>query len=230
MKITVFIALWLIGTQTIAQTTEKEKWVLPIHNELVFYKDSKSIPTERKELCEYFFSQAFYKDVVNKLNAAAINSEEKNLAGNTSYSYKLKYNNAEFGSNSIYKCNPDGNDTIKGKLDFIKSYESRVVTNGQKRTITTSVNFMVNIIFMNNQDCYVSLKGLSLNKEDYKPGWNKHEVTDEYLAEAYDKFIKSKTRSKDDKELFASINEMAELFYSTFFKALQMHVRVMEAD
>lgn len=220
----------LITLVNVAGASEPEKWVLPVSNDLVFYKESKTISTSKNELCNYFFTQSFYKDVNNKLNAAAINSEEKSFAGITTYSYKLKYNNAEFGSNKVYLCNPEGNDTIKGKLEFIKNYVSRVVTNGQNRTITTSVSFMVNIIFMNNQDCYVSLKGLSLHEDSFKPGSNKHEVKDEYLAEAYDKFIQSPDKNKEDKELYTSINSMAVLFYSTFFKALQMHVRLMETE
>jgi hypothetical protein len=208
----------------------KESWELPLKNGVILYKDAKTIPVKKNELCEYFFNTEYYKELDNKLSAASSNMTKKTfLSGTTTYSYGLIFNLGDGpGETKISQCDPEGNDTIYGQIEYDIDWISLAVTNGNNATKKIKVNYLLTVIFMNTQDIFVSLKGLSIRVEEFHPTSGKTKIKDENLADAYQKFINENDKSKEDKELFSKLNELTSIFFPTLFNTLTMRVKALE--
>ena len=205
-----------------------QPWELPVNKGLVFYKDATTIPVSKNELCSYFYTQSFYDTVIEKLDSITSQmAETKFLKGTMRYSYVLQLNTGEEpGQSKMIACNPEQNDTIFGHLKYYIDWSSLSYTNGKQATRNITVDFFVTIIFMNREDIYLSLKGLSVKEEEFHPGTGKTQYKDENLADAYQKFIDAKEKSDDDKKLFSNISELSRAFYPTFFNTLKREVKL----
>lgn len=205
-------------------------WELPVNGEFVFYKQATTLPVKKDELCKYFYSDDYFADLDGKLASYASSLRESNwLKGVNSYSYMLSINNeTEFGKNKLIDCNPDQNDTIYGKLTCNMNWISTVVTNGHYGERNISVDFLITIIFMNNEDVYVSLKGLSIKSHEFHPSTNRVKDRDKYLADAYSKFKKDKFKSKNDIDCYSRLNDLAKEFFPVLFTSLKTRIKLLE--
>lgn len=221
----IFFACILFNPMYAQQNTEL--WRLPVRDNKIVYTESRTIETRNHELCEYFIYQLFQDDLKDTMKTICRRLDEGNsMSGCTSCSYEMEFQKGSASQplKDSY-CNPDGNDTIYGRLIYRIDWTSNAIINGSHRTRYSTIDFNVTIICMNTSDIYISLEGKTYKLEEYHPGKDQVKNYEYDLVQAYTDFANSEDKSKKDRLVFIRINELSRAFLSTLYAAFEREVR-----
>jgi hypothetical protein len=192
----------------------QDDWKLPMVNgKIQFEFNSKKIDTGGKDLCELYFSTNTSQELMKKLTAAMVNGKVKFWTASTFTIFPQLFGADASASNPqsyMVKCNPKSADTLIGSLTMSLT---------QVKTIRASrggnVKALFRIIIKDNE---YNIKFRGFEYSYYKTGsmLKPGEMVVVDLEEEYNEA----NAKKADKEYWADIKMMINLFHSTLEEVL----------